>query len=250
MFREFHYHRRGRGHALEGTPGQDRTSYLSRRGVQVICLSDGAGSATHSEFGAQTLAEKGAVLLAESFEEVISSDDGAHVKLEIMRGLLDRLAETAKRRECEIADLAATFLAVAVSGTRFLVVHVGDGVIGYVKNGELKVVSAPDNDEFANSTTFVTSERAAHSMRLLRGSTDGVAGFILMSDGAEASLHNRHSGRLAPACVKLIDAVAAAPRRGAKHPKHERVLRRFVDTVVAQSTKDDCSIGILASAKR
>ena len=35
---------RGRGHLLDGTPGQDRTGYLSRGGVQAMCLADGAAS--------------------------------------------------------------------------------------------------------------------------------------------------------------------------------------------------------------
>src|SRR5690606_42119695 len=65
------------------------------------------------------------------------------------------------RLGCTFAELASTFLAVAVSAERFLVVHIGDGVIGYVKNGELRVISAPDNAEFANQTTFVTSPDAA-----------------------------------------------------------------------------------------
>ena len=143
-------------------------------------------------------------------------------------------------------DLAATFLAVAVSADKFLIAHVGDGVIGLRKDGELKVASAPDNDEFANETTFMTSERAAESMRLLRGSTSGVDGFIVMSDGTESTLYNRHTRTLAPACGTLMAAVATAPPRRAKHPKNEKLLRKFVSTVIANGTKDDCSIGILA----
>lgn len=248
MFRAFHHHTRGRGHVADGTRGQDRTSFISHRGVQVLCLSDGAGSATHSEFGAQTLTEFGAELLVSSFADLLDTDDGAAAKLTLVRALLTRLEETARRRECEVKDLAATFLAVAVSDGRFLIAHVGDGVIGIRKDGELKVASAPDNAEFANETTFITSERSAASMRLLRGSTAGVDGFILMSDGTEATLYNRHARALAPACATLISTVAKAPPRRAKYPKHEKLLKKFMSTVVANGTKDDCSIGILARA--
>jgi len=145
-----------------------------------------------------------------------------------------------------VADLASTFLTVAVSAERFVVVHIGDGVIGYVKNGELRVVSAPDNAEFANQTTFVTSPDAVSSTRLFRGSTDGVSGFILMSDGTSASLFDHRSKTSASACAKLVEAVAAAPTRHTKSPEHKKRLRRWSTPGFAKATKDDCSIGILA----
>lgn len=245
MFREFHAQTRGRGHAADGVPCQDRTAYGSRAGVQVMCLSDGAGSAAHSEHGAQALVDEGVRMLAARFTDIIGSRDGAQVKLDLVQGLQRRLSEVAARRGCATRDLAATFLAVATFEDRFLAVHVGDGVIGFVRNGELKVVSAPDNDEFANRTTFVTSSGAAASMRLLRGSLDGVSGFVLMSDGSAESLFNHRTGRLASACAKVIALVGDAPQRQVRHPAHKKQLRRFLETRLRGATKDDCSIGIL-----
>ena len=118
-------------------------------------------------------------------------------------------------------------------------------MIGYVKHGELRVISAPDNDEFANETTFVTSANAAESMRLYRGSLDGVSGFVQMSDGTSASLYDYRNKALATACTKLIEVVSAAPTRQTKNPKHARHLQRLIDTKLRAATKDDCSIGIL-----
>ena len=148
----------------------------------------------------------------------MTSEDGVQVKLDILQRLRDRLKEIAGRREWELKDLAATFLAVAVSGNRFVVVHVGDGVIGYMRNGELRVASTPDNSEFANETTFVTSEDAIARMRLYRGSLDGVSGFVLMSDGTASSLYNSCTKELAPVCAKLIALVGSAPTRQVKQP--------------------------------
>lgn len=246
MFNEFHYQVRGRGHELDGTRGQDRTAYLSGRGVQVLCLADGAGSAPQSEFGAQAVVEEGCALLIEQFAQFDTSADAEQARQEILERLHERLAGVGRRLGCTFADLASTFLAIAVSAERFVVVHIGDGVIGYVKNGELRVISAPDNAEFANQTTFVTSPDAASSTRLFRGATEGVSGFILMSDGTSASLFDHRSKILAPACAKLIEAVAVAPTRQVKRPEHKKRLRRVVDTRLREATKDDCSIGILA----
>ena len=115
-----------------------------------------------------------------------------------------------------------------------------------MKDGDLRIVSAPDNGEFANQTTFLTSANAVDSMRLFRGSLKGVTGFVQMSDGTSASLYEYRTNELAPACAKLIEAVGTAPTRQRKHPEHEKRLRRIVDTRLRQATQDDCSIGILA----
>lgn len=246
MFREFHYQVRGRGHALDSTRGQDRTAYLSCDGVQVLCLSDGAGSASHSEFGAQTLVDAGCKLIAERFADLVDSDDGASLKVEIVRHLLARLEPVAARLDVEVRDLAATFLAVAADSRRFLIIHVGDGVVGYVKFGHAFVASGPDNSEFANQTTFLTAESAAAAMRILRGGLDGVTGFVLMSDGTASSLYNTRTNELAPACAKLVARLGSAPTIQTKNPKHRRELRRLMDTKIRSATKDDCSIGILA----
>lgn len=244
MFKEFHHQVRGRGHEAEGTRGQDRTAYARRAGIQVLCLADGAGSATHSEFGAQSVVHDGCELLIDRFHDFANGDDALQARRDIVDYLYAGLAETADKLQCEIGDLASTFLAVAVSGDRFVIAHVGDGVVGFVKHGELRVASGPDNAEFANATTFITSSDAVASLRLFRGSLEGVSGFILMSDGVSESLYDQRSGRLAPACEKLIAITTTAPSRHSKNPEYKRRLKRIVNTQIRAATKDDCSIGI------
>ena len=245
MFKEFHYQVRGHGHLREGTPIQDRTKFLSRGGVQVLCLADGAGSASHSQFGAQAVVDEGCAVLVEHFAEYAASNDGVHVKVDLLGRLLAKMTAVAELQDVSPDDLASTFLCVAVSGDRFIGAHVGDGVVGYLKEGYLKVISGPDNAEFANQTTFVTSARALESMRLFRGSLDGVSGFILMSDGTGDSLYDPRTGDLAGACSKLIDAVGTAPGRQSKNSEYKKRLRRLMNITIRNATKDDCSIGIL-----
>lgn len=180
------------------------------------------------------------------FHDLVASDDADSARHAVLDCLLARLEQVAARVGCSTTDLASTFLAVGLTSEQFVVLHIGDGVIGYQKHDELRVVSAPDNTEFANQTTFVTSLGAAASMRLFRGSLHNVAGFVLMSDGTSASLYDYRASRLAPACAKLIRLVGSAPTRSASNPAHKREVRRLLDTKVRDATKDDCSIGILA----
>lgn len=248
MFKEFHYQVRGHGHLRDGTPVQDRTKYLSRGGVQVLCLADGSGSASHSQFGAQAVVDEGCAALVEQFAEFASSDDGVQVKVALLERLVSKVASVAERHDVTSEDLASTFLCVAVSGDTFLGAHIGDGVVGFLKHGDLRVISGPDNSEFANQTTFVTSSRALESMRLFRGSLDGVDGFILMSDGTGESLYDSRTGQLAKACSKLISTVATMRGSQNKSSKHRKRLRRLVDITIRDATKDDCSIGIFGRA--
>lgn len=248
MFNEFHHHVRGRGHELDGTPGQDRTQYRSRGGVQAICLADGAGSASHAELGAQAAVEEGCAVLVERFGDLAASTDADRTRIELVDRLLSRVVNLADRRGLAPADFASTFLGVAVSGDHFLGAHIGDGVIGYLKDGVLKVISAPDNSEFVNQTTFLTSPNAAQSMRLFRGSLDGVDGFILMSDGAGDSLFDARSRELASACSKIIATVGSAPPRRNRHLKHSKQLQKLIDLKLRSATKDDCSIAVLGRA--
>lgn len=244
MFRSYNYQVRGKRHELSGIVGQDRTAYLSRSGIQVLCLADGAGSAKQAEFGAQRVVDAGCALFVDAGRDLFTMDDN-EVRSMVMDTLLSRLEETSHRLECTIKDLASTFLAVVVTDEDFMAVHIGDGVVGAEDEGRLVVLSAPDNGEFANETVFVTSRRAEASMRVVRGKTQGVTGFILMSDGTADSLHNQRGNALASACSKLMRIVADGPGSG-KNPEFKRQLRRIMDTQIRTRTDDDCAIGILA----
>lgn len=62
-----------------------------------------------------------------------------------------QLRELAEDMECEMRDLASTLLFTAVRNGNYILCHIGDGVLGYLKDGELKVASKPENGEFANT---------------------------------------------------------------------------------------------------
>jgi hypothetical protein len=245
MFRVYHYQVRGLAHQRTGTPCQDRTAYVARNGVQVLCLADGAGSAAKAEFGAQYVVDTGCAHLADPYRDLFAQSN-EQIKDELLARLLDRLDEGSKSLGCAVRDLASTFLAVVVSRDEFIAIHLGDGVIGAEVDGELVVISSPDNGEFANETVFVTSKDASKSLRLVRGASLGVTGFIVMSDGAADSLYSQRSDTLANACRKLMQTLAQAPSTKSRNPEHKKQLKRAIDVVIRHRTDDDCAVGILA----
>ena len=114
------------------------------------------------------------------------------------------LDEIARKYSSNIQEFASTLMFVAVKENKFIISHIGDGVIGYMENDELKIASEPDNGEFANTTVFTTSKQAILSMRLIKGELKNISGFILMSDGTSAALYNKHKKQLSSGIAKIM----------------------------------------------
>lgn len=231
----------GSGHKAAGIPCQDKTCKMVRNGVHVIALADGAGSAPLSHYGAERVVRDAAEYLAEHFQECLDCDDGSKVKQALLSTLLQGLEDEAKRHKCGIRDLASTLLLAAVHGESFILAHIGDGVIGYLDGGRLKVASVPDNGEFCNVTTFVTSTEALPSMRLFKGELKDKDSFVLMSDGTEQSLYHKPSKTLAPVIVRLMHRTTLIDGKTMRLK-----LEDALESVVSKRTQDDCSLAILA----
>ena len=231
----------GIGHKKNNVPCQDKTFELKQNGVYVIALADGAGSACLSHYGAQRVVQDISEYIAAHFHEYINCDDGRKVKKDLLQMIRNSLSEEAQVRECSIRDLSSTLLLAAVDEDNFILAHIGDGVIGYLDGDKLKIASTPDNGEFSNETTFVTSGEALSSMRLFKGELKNKDGFVLMSDGAEQSLYHKQSKSLASVIVKLMHRTCLLDSGTMKSQ-----LKDAFTSVVAKTTQDDCSIAILA----
>jgi len=132
-------------------------------------------------------------------------------------------------------------LVIAVFKDMYLIMHIGDGVIGYLDSAELKIASLPENGEFVNETTFLTSNEAIFSMRLFKGKINDIAGFVIMSDGTEQSLYHKSTKALAKAIIRLMQRTCILNPITLK-----KQLVDVFSTIIAKNTQDDCSIAILA----
>lgn len=244
MWQMINYAQVGRGHIEAGLPCQDKTIAKYEQGVYLLGLADGAGSAKFSHFGAQTTLNAVANYLANNFTMVFNQSDAVLVRKALLEKIITSLQVEAKKLNCELKDLASTLLFVAIKDDKFIIFHIGDGVIGYVKNDVLGVVSKPENGEFANTTVFTTSSKALIAMKLFKGMITGFSGFILMSDGSSASFYHKQSGKLAPVLTKIIDKTALT--------EHDLMQKYLQDSfqVVVDNTHDDCSLAILAKVKQ
>ena len=231
----------GRGHLAQNLPCQDRTCTMTRNGVTAVALSDGAGSAPMSQEGAACAVQTVCELLCEEFERYSTTAAAHEMRTELLTVVRDGIVRRAQQLGVHYTALACTLLAVAVKGDRYLLFHLGDGVIGYQKNGKLLVASSPDNGEFANTTVFVTSSRALASARVMRGIQPAMEGFLLMSDGCEAAMYHKTRKKLAPLAghlflrAELLNAQIA-----------EKQLEKLLQTLISGCTTDDCSMALLS----
>ena len=237
------YAARGRSHVAKNIPCQDKVCHATFTGAFVIALADGAGSAAHSEIGAELATKVTCDFISKNFDSIIETINAVEVKKNILNNILDAFHKVIDDTRWELSSLACTLLFAAVKGTTCLIGHIGDGVICCRKEEKLKAISLPSNGEFANSTTFVTSPNALSDFRLYKGKTDKMDGFCLMSDGAAESLYSRKTHEIANMVGKVFTATAYL-----KYDDSKEYCRRLLNDLLIQRTRDDCSIAVMTKS--
>ena len=230
----------GRGHAEGGLPCQDVAEALLTDDVAAIVVSDGAGSATHSAEGAAIAVKTTIAVL----RELLPWSDREAVGDAVLAGCRSEMTKQATAKGYEVGELAATLAFVAVSGSVYIAGSLGDGVVMATKRRGfgLEVPESlfeQDRGEYANETVFLTSSHARQRLRIVRESLDA-DGFLVMSDGSAESLFLRKSGTPAPAVHRILSAFESRTSYDV-----EQGLRASVMPMLAERTKDDCSLAAL-----
>lgn len=240
MWTAIQYAMQGRSHIHDNTPCQDKTYAITTNDTTVVALADGAGSAVQSHLGADNATKTICSYLAGNFDLLYNTPDGRIVKQELLSVVLDSLKELAQKSSCALHDLASTLLVVAIHESRYIILHIGDGVIGYTDNDILRVASTPENGEFANQTFFTTSADSLNSMKLFKGEIGSKDSFILMSDGTESGFYNKREKRLASFLLDVIRSF-----RIGKTDIVECLFQQNFNSLFPKITGDDCSIVFL-----
>ena len=143
-------------------------------------------------------------------------------------------------KNVEIKDLSSTLQFIAVYYDEYIIVHIGDGVIGTLNNNDnLSVLSAPENGEYSHLTYF-TSTLDSKRVRIYRGKIKDINGLILMSDGVEESLYNYQTKELAPVTGEIIKWLDYGNEKEVSSALDENLKNVF-----AVKSSDDLSIAIL-----
>ena len=205
----------------------------------VIVLADGAGSATRSYIGAKTASSVCAKWLLNHFEEEYDSDFDA-IKKHLKKRIDAALIRKAKLLKISKKELSSTLLFAAINNQRYIVGHIGDGVIGASMNGVEEVLSNPERGEFANNTFFTTSPDLLKHIRVQKGTVGDINSFFLMSDGSADCLFLPSESRFAPAVGKLSAALSADFSNNCE--ASNLMLKEVMEKHFRAHTSDDCSL--------
>lgn len=196
---------KGNGHIQSNMPCQDNNKFeLLGKGWGVAVVSDGAGSAAHSDMGSKVVVERGVVHFKNLIEKegwieknILPSDaEWLQKSYFVLKTIRNEVEMVAKKNNVDVKSLSATCLAVVFSPMGLLVVHVGDGRMGCkTMSGEWKAIMTPHKGEEANQTLFLVSDfwnipNYVQSGVLVPESLvvkEPVEAFALMSDGCEST---------------------------------------------------------------
>jgi hypothetical protein len=210
--------------------------------VLLSVVSDGAGSAVHSDRGAQLVCD---TLLELAGEMVRASSDLDRLEDELVRSWFlaarERLRGLARDAQTEIREFAATALLAIASDHQTLCARIGDGgiVLRRAPDAAFEVALWPDAGEYANQTFFVTDDAAAERIAIAR--FDDVWDVVAFSDGLQnLALEQSTRSAFPPFFTPLVAAVrSGAVANGALHAQ----LAAFLNSPpVNERTDDDKSL--------
>ena len=149
----------------------------------VCVVSDGAGSASHSERGSRLACDLVCDLVSKSDADTVHTRRFALETLEAVRA---KILNEAVQNNLRVREFACTLLVAVVNHERATFWQIGDGAICFRLPSEdsFRFVFWPSKGEYANVTYFVTDENAPDELEFdsLESSLADVAVF---SDGLE-----------------------------------------------------------------
>jgi serine/threonine protein phosphatase PrpC len=245
----------GQSHVTAAQPCQDAHFHLATRDadgnpVMVLAAADGAGSAA--------LAELGATLACETFARLVEAYLGKGGRVAAIErplverwitGLVYRMELDANRSGATVQDYACTLLAAVVANDTAAFVQIGDGAMVISNGAGWRHVFWPQHGEFANTTNFVTSQRAVPTMEFLRVD-EAVQEVAVFTDGIEnLVLQKATKTAHAPFFDSMFPPIRKSQASGVD-AELSQALDKYLSSPTINSRTDDDKTLILASRRR
>lgn len=186
----------GRGHTGKGIECEDITYLAETPKIRFFGLADG-------QSGKRCCREGGRAVLAAVFQFVASADitqliqykyvDELQYKIiSVIRDTIDRLAASGRMDRAEYASTLVAFAYDIWTG-QYMLIHLGDGgIIGTKNDGEIQMLSSPENGLTASYTWLTTSHNALFHLRIGFGRVQTYRRIMLITDGATLFAHGRN----------------------------------------------------------
>ncbi|MEM7556187.1 MAG: PP2C family serine/threonine-protein phosphatase [Cyanobacteria bacterium P01_A01_bin.84] len=211
--------------------------------ILVAAVADGAGSASQGKVGAMIAVETAVENLSiKEFNRNSLMDDAT------VRSLLSEAVSSAKKAveeeayvsKREASDLSTTLIVIIATPELAAVAQVGDGVaVAKDIEGNLLALTIPDNGEYINETTFLTSPTALDTAQL-KIWRQAIVNVGVITDGLEMLAMNMAVGAPhEPFFLPLFEFVANAED---KTVAKEQLVKFLRSDKITQRTDDDLTL--------
>ncbi|USR91827.1 protein phosphatase 2C domain-containing protein [Phormidium yuhuli AB48] len=165
----------GTSHQKRSQPCQDAWAATIRDdGLLLAAVADGAGSATRSQDGAEWAVQAAIAYLADltlpplTKAEIRDREDKPSEEPDLnqlltqaLQAARTRVIEEAEAAGLPVRECASTLILLVANHEGVAVAQIGDGAAVMIdESGTLTALSQPQQGEYANQTTFLTSEGA------------------------------------------------------------------------------------------
>jgi hypothetical protein len=245
----------GTSHGLTGMPCQDSFGVelleISGDIVLISVVSDGAGSAAHSETGSKTAVETVMGLIKHYLStggvvSCIERDLAVSWVLEI-RNVITRIAEEIRSTPREFA---CTLLVSVIGSESAAFIQIGDGAMVTANEADdgWSYIFWPQHGEFANTTNFVTSPNFIEAMDFdVTGRR--IDGFAAFSDGLEnLVLHHATRSVHVPFFTSMLSPIRRLTTPGLDNTLSESLAKYLASPGICERTDDDKSLVLACRA--
>ena len=244
----------GASHVAAKLPCQDAHATLLSGGpdpVLVIAVSDGAGSAVSGGTGA-------ALTVAAIIEQAKAHFDHGGRTGELQQadiaawldGVRERIAEHAGCADAAMPDYAATLLVAILGPDAAVFAQIGDGAMVVAEaDGGWTAVFWPQHGEYANTTYFVTEDRAHAQLEFVKRDCP-IAEIAVFTDGLEQlALDHRTRAAHSPFFGRMLTPIRVAEGQGEK-PDLSQFLQLFLTSPQITARAGDDLTLVVASRLR
>lgn len=184
----------GTRHEQRGQPCQDYGNFRFEGSYLLGAVSDGAGSAKHSEIGSRVAVESALAAMSKALTCQFSQEPSweemqpfaAGLFAQVFEEILSALEQEAIASSCELRDLGCTLLAFAATSEWVAAMQIGDGfmMLRSHESEPCQLLFKPDKGEFINETIFVTTPQAIDYMSVCVEAVDSPF-LCVATDGLE-----------------------------------------------------------------
>lgn len=236
----------GVSHLRTGAPCQDRHAVLVDGDRLVVAVSDGAGSASRAEAGAQLAVETALAHLATCLPhaEPVWEDAVRQAARNARQAVLD----LADREGLAPREFACTLLLIALSGSKGAALQIGDGLIAYRDADAWGWFFWPQKGQYANTTNFLIEEDAEAKFECVPV-RERVAEVAVMSDGLETiALHFASLSIHEPFLEAVLAPLRSSSETGLSFRVSQALEGFLTSDRIASRTDDDLTLVLAARA--